>query len=81
LASTANLTLGQICRQRNRLMKYYIIITGAAFGLLALAHFARIMLEGAHVALNPIFLLTTIGSITLCVWAVLLLKHLKRDRN
>lgn len=58
-------------------MKYYVITTGTAFGLLALAHFARIILEGAHVAESPIFVVTTIVSIALCVWAWRLLQQLR----
>ena len=59
-------------------MKYYVITTGTAFGLIALAHLARVILEGAHVAKSPIFVVTTIGSVALCVWAWRLLKQLRR---
>lgn len=60
-------------------MKYYVMTTGIAFGLLALAHVARVVLEGAHVAKSPIFVVTTIGSIALCIWALLLVKRLPRS--
>ncbi|MGH9382623.1 MAG: hypothetical protein ACRD2Z_18755 [Thermoanaerobaculia bacterium] len=55
-------------------MRRYVITTGAAFGLLALAHVLRIILEGWHVAKSPIFGLTTLGSVALCIWALYLLK-------
>ncbi len=47
--------------------------TGAAFGLLAMAHVARAVAEGAHLAREPFFVLTTIASLALCVWAFRLL--------
>jgi hypothetical protein len=51
---------------------------GAAFGLLALAHFARVYEEGTHLFSEAIFVFTTVGSIALCVWAGFLLKRLSR---
>ena len=36
-------------------MKSYTVTTGAAFGLLALAHFARVVEEGAHLLENQSF--------------------------
>ena len=59
-------------------MKSYIVTTGGAFGLLALAHIARMFEEGAHLIREPIFLLTTVGSVSVCVWAIILLKKLGR---
>jgi|SRR5215472_5420543 len=40
-------------------MRAYIATTGAAFGLLTLAHIARMFEEGAHLITQPVFLLTT----------------------
>lgn len=59
-------------------MKSYIVMTGGAFGLLALAHVARMHEEGAHLIREPVFLLTTVGSVSVCVWAIVLLKKLRR---
>jgi hypothetical protein len=56
----------------------YIVTTGAAFGLLALAHIARLFEEGAHLITRPVFLLTTVGSASVCAWAMILLKSLSR---
>ena len=36
-------------------MKAYIVTTGAAFGLLTLAHIARMFEEGAHLITQPSF--------------------------
>jgi hypothetical protein len=60
-------------------MKAYIVTTGAAFGLLALAHIARIFQEGAHLITEPIFLLTTVGSVGICVWAIIILRQPSRS--
>jgi hypothetical protein len=49
-------------------MKAYIGTTGTIFGLLTVAHVWRMAAEGTHVA-NPVFLLTTLLSAALCVWA------------
>ena len=50
-------------------MKSYVIVTGLAFAFLALAHVARIFLEGWHVATSPMFVATTLGSVAMCIWA------------
>jgi hypothetical protein len=59
-------------------VKSYIVTTGIAFALLALAHFARMLEEGAHLIREPAFLVTTVGSTCICVWAVVLLRRLAR---
>lgn len=59
-------------------MKSYVITTGTVFGLLALAHIARILVDSAQVLTEPIFLLTTVASVALCVWAIVLLKQSSR---
>jgi hypothetical protein len=50
-------------------MKAYVITTGAIFGLLTVAHLWRIAAEGSHLATDPFFLLATLISAALCVWA------------
>ncbi|MEX2126203.1 MAG: hypothetical protein WD795_20090 [Woeseia sp.] len=59
-------------------MRYYVMTTGAAFGLLALAHLARIILEGWHLARSPMFVVATLVSIALCFWAIYVLKQSSR---
>jgi hypothetical protein len=50
-------------------MRVYVITTGTVFGLLALAHLWRIMVEGAHLATNPWYALITVAAGALCFWA------------
>lgn len=57
-------------------MKAYIITTGVIFALLAAAHVARAIAEGAHPLAEPIFVLTTLISVGMVVWAALLFKRL-----
>lgn len=63
-------------------MKTYIVVTGLAFALLALAHVARIFLEGWQVASSPVFVLTTLGSVAISAWAIFLYRQLSlADRH
>lgn len=56
-------------------MKYYLIVTSIAFGLITLAHFARIYVEGLRLVSEPFFVITTIIAISLCIWAIILMKQ------
>lgn len=56
-------------------MKLYILITGFSFALLALAHVARVALEGWHVAASPVFVITTLASLAMCIWAIYLYRR------
>ena len=58
-------------------MKAYIITTGAVFGLVTAAHLLRIVMESPHLAADPFFILITILSAALCVWALWLLRRAK----
>jgi hypothetical protein len=55
-------------------MRAYVITSGAIFGLLVVAHMARLFAEGWGVATNPWFVLTTVAAAGLSVWAVRLLR-------
>ncbi len=59
-------------------MKYYVIVTGITFALLALAHAMRIYVEGTRLLDDPLFILTTGISLGFVIWAVLLLRRLTR---
>jgi hypothetical protein len=59
-------------------MKAYVILSGAIFGLLTIAHLLRIALENRHLATDPAFILITLASATLCVWACFVLRRLNR---
>jgi hypothetical protein len=59
-------------------MKAYLITTGAVFGLITLAHIWRAIEEGRHLATEPWYILLTLAAAGLCLWAVLLLRRLRR---
>jgi hypothetical protein len=60
-------------------MKAYLITTAVVFALLTLAHIWRGIQEGAQMAAQPWFILITLASAALCVWAVLLLRRSPRS--
>ena len=55
-------------------MKAYVMTTGAVFGLLTLAHLLRIIVEGPHLATDPLYVLITLAAASLCLWAWRLLR-------
>ncbi|MEP6983114.1 MAG: hypothetical protein ABI853_05655 [Sphingomicrobium sp.] len=55
------------------MIRAYIGITGLIFALMFAAHVARVWVEGTGVLREPIIILTTILSLGLAVWAVVLL--------
>ena len=54
-------------------MKAYLISTGALFGLLTLIHIRR-AIDERHLATEPWYILITLASTVLCLWAVRLLR-------
>jgi hypothetical protein len=60
-------------------MKAYLITTAVVFALLTVAHIWRGIQEGSHVAAQPWFILLTLASAALCVWAVQLLRRWPRS--
>jgi hypothetical protein len=62
------------------LMKAYVLTTGVIFGLITAAHVARIVAEGRHLATEPLFMLLTVASTGLCVWAATLLRRGSQTR-
>lgn len=60
-------------------MKTYVATTGIVFALLVFSHVARLFVEGAWVLSEPIFLLTSIASIGMTLWAIVLLRKLLRS--
>lgn len=59
-------------------MRSYLLTSGAVFGLLALAHVARVFVEGTYLIGEPIFLTLTVVSLALCAWAFALWRRLSR---
>jgi hypothetical protein len=49
-------------------MKAYVLTTGVIFGLLTIAHIARVVME-RQLATDPIFIVFTLLSAALCFWA------------
>lgn len=58
-------------------MRSYIITSGAIFGLLVVAHLARLAVE-PHVARDPVYVLLTIAAAALSVWAFRVLRLVPR---
>jgi hypothetical protein len=54
-------------------LRCYVIATGIAFALIFLAHLARLFAEGIWLLREPTFILTSILSLGLAAWAVILL--------
>ena len=61
-----------------RLMKAYLITTVTLFGLITLAHVARIAAEGSHLATDPVFVCLTSLAAGICVWGFALLRRTPR---
>ena len=59
-------------------MKLYVVTTGATFALLVLAHIARVIAEGGRPLTEPVFVISTLVSLALCVWAIVVLRQLPR---
>ena len=59
-------------------MKAYIITTGVIFGLITIAHLLRFVTEGSRLATEPVFILLTLLSAALSIWAWQVLRRLSR---
>ena len=60
-------------------MKAYVMTTGIVFALITVAHIWRGIVEGPRLAMQPWFLLLTIGVAGLCFWSVRLLVRWPRS--
>jgi hypothetical protein len=61
-------------QQGGNRVKAYVMITGAVFGLITVAHVLRIIAEGPHLMTEPWYVLLTAATASLCVWAWRLLR-------
>ena len=50
-------------------MKAYVITSGSIFALITVAHLLRIVLENRHLATDPGYILLTLASAGLSLWA------------
>ena len=57
-------------------MRAYVITTGAVFGLLTLAHLARMFAEAGFSA-DPVYWAITATTAALCGWSVYVLRRAK----
>lgn len=55
-------------------MKTYVLTTGIIFGLITVAHLWR-MIEERQMATEPWYVLITVATAVLCVWAWLLVRR------
>jgi hypothetical protein len=58
-------------------MKAYVITTGVIFALITISHVVRMAVE-SRVLTEPVYLLLTLLSAALTVWAVIVLRRLSR---
>jgi len=56
----------------------YVMTRGAIFGLITMAHVWRVFEEGTHLATDPWYVLITLATAALCLWAWRLLRALTR---
>ena len=56
-------------------MRAYVIASGLVFGLVVVAHIARVVVEGSQVASSPLFVLGTALALGLSAWAGHLLRR------
>jgi hypothetical protein len=61
-------------------MKAYLIVTGMVFLSIVVSHAGRILAEGTYLFAEPVFILTTILSVGIFAWAMVLLRNEFRGR-
>ena len=59
-------------------MKAYVITSATLFGLITVAHLLRIVMEGARLATEPVYILLTLLSAALSVWGWYVLRRSSR---
>jgi hypothetical protein len=57
-------------------MRAYVVTTGGMFGLIVIAHIARVAAEGPDAFRSPIFDIASLLSIGMLVWSVLMFLRL-----
>ena len=60
------------------MMRCYVAATGVVFALMFIAHVARVIAEGSGILREPIIIVTTVASLGLAIWAVVLLTRKPR---
>lgn len=54
-------------------MRAYVGITGLVFALMFAVHVARLLAEGPGLLREPLIIVTSLLSLALCIWALVLL--------
>lgn len=57
-------------------MKPYLLTTGVVFMLIVAVHIARLFAEGMHLLVEPVFLFSSLLSLSMTVWAWRLFRRL-----
>lgn len=60
-------------------MRAYLWITGTIFGSITVAHVWRVVSESRSLAKDPFFVLLTVLSAILCIWAASLVRSSSRS--
>ena len=60
------------------MMRCYVAATGVVLALMFIAHVARVIAEGSGILREPIIIVTTVASLGLAIWAVVLLTRKPR---
>lgn len=59
-------------------MRAYLITTAVLFALVTVVHGWRVVEESRDLARDPWFLVISLCALALCVWAIVLLRRLRR---
>lgn len=59
-------------------MRAYVLISGLIFGAIVIAHLMRVVVESSALATEPHFVLLTLLSASLALWAAALLWRSRR---
>jgi hypothetical protein len=62
-------------------MKPYLVLTAVVFGLLTTMHIWRVFAESMSLAKDPFFVILTLISFALCLWAIRLIVVGRRGEN
>jgi len=60
-------------------MKLYVIVTGILWGIITILHVVRIVLESRRLATDPSYIVLTLITAGLCVWAIQLILRSRKS--
>ncbi len=56
-------------------MRTFVIVSGVAFACVFIAHILRLFAEGMHLLAEPVFLSTSIASLAISAWSLVLVRR------